>query len=120
VAFSIRSSRSRATTSLPDDVDRALGNLDADRMYGLVVAVGDGDPAGILAALDEAFEAGRDAEEILRQLLETYREAMSATARGSMRASAAAEAHVVDAAREGIRSIVYFIAHVFFSTRGAR
>lgn len=84
----------------PDDVDRALGNLDADRMYGLVVAVGDGDPAGILAALDEAFEAGRDAEEILRQLLETYREAMSATARGLDAGVGGRRAHVVDAARE--------------------
>lgn len=84
---------------VPEDVDRALGNLDADRMLGLVVAIGDGDPAGILGALDEAFEAGRDAEEILRQLLETYREALSATARGLEPGTGGRRAHVIDAAR---------------------
>jgi DNA polymerase-3 subunit gamma/tau len=80
-------------------VERALGGVDAERIKGLLSAAGDGDAGATLRALDEAFSAGRDAEELLEQLLEALREALSATARELPAGAGGRRAHVIDAVR---------------------
>ncbi len=63
------------------DLDSALGGVDVERIRRLLVAAGDGDAAGVLRALDDCYDSGRDAEELTEQALEALRETMVVVAR---------------------------------------
>ncbi|HYC76976.1 MAG TPA: DNA polymerase III subunit gamma/tau, partial [Planctomycetota bacterium] len=81
------------------DLDLALGSVDVERLGALIDAVGAGDPRATLGALDEAFSAGRDAEDLLEQLLEALRDAMAATVRELPPGAGGRRASLVDRVR---------------------
>ena len=64
------------------DLDRVVGVIDTEVLGAILDAAGEGDLARLMDGLDAAFETGRDAEEILLQLVEILREAMVREARG--------------------------------------
>ena len=64
------------------DLDAILGTIDSEHLGGILSAVGCGDVSACLESLDTVFEAGRDAEDILMQVVDLLREAMSRECRG--------------------------------------
>ena len=70
--------------SEPDvsDLDRILGRIDSAILGGLAQGIGQGDEGLVLDQLDQAFESGRDATDVLDQMCELYRAAMVREARG--------------------------------------
>jgi DNA polymerase-3 subunit gamma/tau len=65
----------------PESVERALGQVDVERLRSLLLAAATGDVAGVLSVLDETFGAGRDPEGLLAQLLDLFRETLAASVR---------------------------------------
>src|SRR5262245_23591258 len=82
-----------------EDLDRALGLVDVERLRGLVAAIGAGDSGRVLAVLDDAFGAGRDPEGLLAQLLDLFREALAASARELPRGTSGKRTEIVDELR---------------------
>jgi DNA polymerase-3 subunit gamma/tau len=81
------------------DLDRALGLVDVERLRALIGALGAGDAGRVLEVLDEAFGAGRDAEGLLAQLLDLFREALAASARELPKGASGKRTEVVDELR---------------------
>ena len=52
-----------------DDVLEVLGAADADLLFGVVDKVNEGDPAGVLTAVEEVARSGRDPSRFARDLL---------------------------------------------------
>ncbi|NRA94928.1 MAG: DNA polymerase III subunit gamma/tau [Planctomycetes bacterium] len=59
-----------------DDLDRVLGRIDSQVLEDIIEPASRGDAGGVMDGLTTAFECGRDAEEILSQITELFREAM--------------------------------------------
>lgn len=66
-----------------EDLERALGLIDAQHLEHLLTPLANGACADLLDALDRVFESGRDAEDVLTQVVEIFRAAMVELARGS-------------------------------------
>ncbi len=63
-------------------LDTVLGRIDSELLSSVVVPMGGGDLGALLDALDRIFATGRDAEDIIEQLGDVFREAMLREARG--------------------------------------
>ncbi|HMS15562.1 MAG TPA: DNA polymerase III subunit gamma/tau [Planctomycetota bacterium] len=86
-------------TPAPEDLDRVLGRLDRRILLNLMTALGEGDLALVLDAIDESFETGRDASDVLDQLVDVLRGAMVRAARGLPSGGEGMDAPLIAAAR---------------------
>jgi DNA polymerase-3 subunit gamma/tau len=59
-----------------DALDQVLGRIDSQVLEDIIEPASRGDAGGVMDGLTTAFECGRDAEEILGQITELFREAM--------------------------------------------
>jgi DNA polymerase-3 subunit gamma/tau len=83
------------------DLDRVLGRMGSQILEDIISPLGRGEGGGVLDALDAAFDAGRDAEEILDQVSELFREAMVREARGLPGGGDGRSAPLVEMVRSG-------------------
>jgi len=85
-----------------EDLDRVLGRVDSELLEAILVHAAAGETGPLLDALDAVFETGRDAEDVLGQLVEILREAMVREARGEEGGGEGRRAPLVAAVRSSM------------------